>query len=241
MIVIIGRIHSFESFSTVDGPGIRFVIFLHGCQFRCLYCHNPDTWAIDNYKEMTVQEVFNKVIKYKSYFNKNGGVTVTGGEPTLQIDFLIELFKLLKQEGIHTCLDTNGCVDSKNNLKLDELIQYTDLILLDIKHGNKDEHKKLTKHSNTNTVNFAKYLNSIGKPIWIRYVLVPGYTNSVKNLVELNNVIKDLGNIKKLEILPFHKMGEEKWEALKLNYKLTDVRFATEEDVEKAYKILREL
>jgi len=235
---MIGRVHSFETFGTVDGPGIRFVVFLHGCPFKCLYCHNPDTWAIDNYKTMTHQKVFEEIMKYKSYFKNNGGVTISGGEPLLQIEFLIELFKILKQEGIHTCIDTNGYVDSKNNIKLNELIQYTDLFLLDIKHGNKNEHKQLTGCVNTNTIKFAEYLNKNGKPVWIRYVLVPGYTNSVQNLVELNDRIKDLNNIEKVEILPFHKIGEEKWHSLGLKYKLTDVRPATDDDVSKAYQIL---
>lgn len=231
------KIHSFESFGTVDGPGIRFVIFLHGCQFRCLYCHNPDTWACNNYKIMSVNDIFQEVIKYKRYFKENGGVTVSGGEPLLQIEFISELFRLLKQEGIHTCIDTNGSY-SGDKETLDLLLKYTDLILLDIKHTNNQSHIELTGKENTNTLKFLDYLNKANKLMWIRYVLVPGYNDDETSLIQLKNLIDSHSNIQKVEILPFHKMGEYKWKELNLEYKLSNVRPANEDDVVKAKRIL---
>lgn len=229
-----GNIHSFESFSTVDGPGIRFVIFMQGCQFRCLYCHNPDTWHKTNNIKTPI-EMFNTIVKYKNYI-KSGGITISGGEPLQQIDFIIELFELLKKDNINTCIDTNGYY--YNHHKINHLMNITDLVLLDIKHINNAKHIELTSKSNYNTLQFAKFLSKINKPMWIRYVLVPGYTDDENDLIQLNNFLQSLNNIKKIEILPFHNMGITKWEELQLTYQLANVNPPSEDDINKVKKIL---
>ena len=177
---MIGKIHSFYAGGTVDGPGIRFVIFLKGCPLRCLYCHNPDTWTQDNALEYEAEDVVKEALKYKGYFKTGGGVTISGGEPLMQIDFVIEVFKLLKENDVHTALDTSGIYFDKNNpeilKKFDELNKYTDLFLLDIKHIDDNEHIKLTGKSNKNVLDFANYLSDNNKKMWIRHVLVPGIT-----------------------------------------------------------------
>lgn len=233
---MIGRIHSFESLGAVDGPGIRFVIFMQGCHLKCKYCQNRDTWDINGGTEYTVEEIYNKVMRYKNYIIPNGGVTISGGEPLLQTEFLIELFKLLKKEKIHTCIDTSGNVALTDKIK--ELIELTDLFLLDIKCINDNVCKDLTGVSNKNELEFARYLSEKGKEMWIRQVLVPGITDDENDLKELSKFIKSLNNVKKIEILKYHDLGTFKWENLNLEYPLKRYRTANNADVKRAKEIM---
>ena len=239
---MIGKIHSFFAGGTVDGPGIRFVIFLKGCPLRCMYCHNPDTWTQENALEYSVEEVVRDALKYRGYFANGGGVTVTGGEPLLQIDFLIELFKKLKAYNIHTACDTSGVVFDKNNpelmAKFDELLKYTDLFLLDIKHINNEEHIKLTGKPNKNILEFAHYLSDNGKHMWIRHVLVPGITLNDTYLKQTKEFIDSLQNVDKIEVLPYHTMGIVKYENLGIPYRLKGVEAPSKEEVRHAKEIL---
>ena len=237
-----GRIHSFESFGTVDGPGIRFVIFLQGCPLRCQYCHNPDTWGAGG-TEYTVEEVIDRALRYKNYFGDKGGVTVTGGEPLVQIDFVIELFKQLKEKGVHTCVDTSGITfnpDSELSVeKHKKLLEVADLFLLDIKHIDDDACKKLTGQSNKNTLAFAKFLSEQQKPIWIRQVLVPEITDDEETLKATRAFIEGLNTVEKIEVLPYHSMGEVKYQKLGMEYPLKGVESPSKESVVNARKILR--
>ena len=239
---MIGRVHSFESFGTVDGPGIRFVVFLQGCPLRCKYCHNPDTWKAGG-EEYTAEEIVSRALRYKNYFGDTGGVTVTGGEPLVQIDFVIELFKMLKEKGIHTCVDTSGITfnpDSPQSVdKHKELLTVSDLFLLDIKHIDDEACKRLTGHSNRNTLAFAKFLSENGKKIWIRQVLVPNITDDEKSLIRTREFIDTLQTVEKVEVLPYHTMGTVKYEKLGLAYPLEGVEAPTKESVEKAKRILK--
>lgn len=223
----LGLIHSTESFGAADGPGVRFVIFLHGCNMRCSYCHNPDTWASHNSSEKVfAQQLIEKALHFKEYWGSEGGITVSGGEPLLQIDFLIELFKLAKEKGIHTCIDTSGqpfTSDGPWFEKFVNLMDYCDLILLDLKQINNQKHIKLTGKSNKNIIEMFRYLDSINKPIWARYVLVPGLTDEKNDLEDAACFFKSLRNIKRVDILPYHTLGVAKWEQLGLDYKLKDV------------------
>ncbi len=234
----IARIHSMESFGTVDGPGIRFVLFLQGCHLKCKYCHNRDTWDIKGGEEKTLEEIIEKIKNYKNYITiSGGGVTVTGGEPLLQVKFLIELFKELKKENIHTCIDTSGMVNITDDIK--ELLQYTDLVLLDIKHIDDEKCKNLVGVSNKKELEFARYLSDNNIKMWIRQVLVPGYTDDEKDLQKLKEFIGTLKTVEKIQILKYHSMGKYKWEKLGLKYSLEGVRDATAEDEEIAKKILQ--
>lgn len=218
---ILGNIHSIESCGTVDGPGIRFVVFMQGCPMRCKYCHNPDSWSTSVNKLMSISDIFNKYESLKEFCK--GGITVTGGEPLLQIDFVSELFKEAKKRGIHTALDTSGITFTpKNTAKIDKLLAFTDLVLLDIKHINNDEHKKLTGHSNKNILSFAKYLSDKGIPIWLRHVVVPEITFKEEYLKELGSFMKELKNIKALDVLPYHNMALPKYQNLGLEYPLAN-------------------
>jgi len=218
-----GKIHSLESFGTVDGPGIRLVLFLQGCPMRCLYCHNPDTWKLNGDREMSADEV---IAEYKknAVFYKNGGLTVTGGEPLLQIDFLLELFERAKKEGIHTCIDTSGVTYERENAeyieKLDRLLSLTDLVMLDLKQIDSDKHKTLTGHTNENILSFARYIDSKGVATWIRHVVVPGYTDNEDDLFRLGEFIGTLKNAKALDVLPYHTMGVSKYAELGIKYRL---------------------
>ena len=233
---IYGKIHSFESFGTVDGPGIRFVFFMQGCPLRCKYCHNRDTWDSRSGKKYTVNEVFDKIMHYKNYIYPNGGVTVSGGEPLLQPQFLIELFKKLKKEGFHTCLDTSGMFEINDQIK--ELLSLTDLVLLDIKHIDDEKCKNLVGFSNKLELDFARYLSDNNIKMWIRQVLVPGYTDDEHDLKELKKFISNLKTVEKVEILPYHNMGEFKWHDIGACYELKNVKPATDEDVNRAKKLL---
>ena len=230
------KVHSIESFGTVDGPGIRFVLFLQGCHLKCKYCHNRDTWDINGGEYKSLEEIYTKIIKYKNYIHPNGGITVTGGEPLLQTKFLIELFEKLKKENIHTCIDTSGMVTLTNDIKY--LLSLTDLILLDIKHINAEKCKKLVGFNNEKELNFAKYLSDNNINMWIRQVLIPDYTDDENDLLKLKNFIGTLKTVKKIEILPYHDMGKYKWKQLGTNYELENVRAVNDKDISKAKKIL---
>lgn len=241
---VTGLVHSTESFGAVDGPGIRFVIFMQGCQMRCQYCHNPDTWALtnDKAKERTAEDVLNEAIRYRGFWGTEGGITVSGGEATLQIDFLIALFTLAKEKGIHTTLDT--CALTFRNTekyleKYNRLMAVTDLVLLDIKEINPDQHKIVTGHSNKTILACARYLSEIGKPVWIRHVLVPGLTDRDEDLVNLGEFVKTLTNVERFEVLPYHTMGEFKWRELGRPYPLAGVKPPTKERVLNAKQLMQ--
>lgn len=232
-----GYIHSFESFGTKDGPGIRFVFFMQGCPLRCLYCHNPDTWNMHkNSEERTPNEAFEDVQKVKNFI-KSGGVTVSGGEPMLQPDFIIELFKLCKQEGIHTAVDTSGYL---LNDKIKEVLKYTDLVLLDIKHIRPEKYETLTARPLEPTLRFIEYLKKINKPVWLRYVLVPNFTNDEQDMHDWAQYVSQFRNVERVDILPFHQMGIHKWEQIGNDYKLKDVLPPTKEEIEQAERIFKE-
>lgn len=231
------KVHSVESFGTVDGPGIRFVIFLQGCNLQCKYCHNRDTWNINGGSYKSLDEIFNKIKRYKNYIlPSGGGVTVTGGEPLLQVNFLIELFKKLKEEKISTCIDTSGMVSITEDIK--KVLELTDLVLLDIKHIDDKKCKKLVGVSNKKEIEFAKYLSEHNIKMWIRQVLVPGYTDSEEDLIKLREFLKTLKTVEKVQILPYHSMGKYKWEKLGVKYELENVKDATQKDVVRAKQIL---
>ena len=231
-----GRIHSFESLGAVDGPGIRFVVFMQGCSLKCKYCQNRDTWDLHGGTTYSVEELIEKILRYKNYIIPNGGVTISGGEPLLQSKFLIELFTELKKYNIHTCIDTSGSFDLTSDIK--NLIDLTDLFLLDIKCINDEKAKGLTGVSNKKELAFAKYLSSIEKPLWIRQVLVPDITDDEQDLLALKEFISTLKTVEKVEILPYHDLGKFKWEKLGCKYELEGYRTANQEDVKRAKEIL---
>lgn len=231
-----GRIHSFETFGTLDGPGIRFVIFMQGCALRCLYCHNRDTWDLSGGKPYTVEQVVGEVKKYMSYMRfSGGGITLSGGEPLLQPVFAAALFKACRELGIPTALDTSGGAGTED---LDDLLEYTDLILLDIKHIRDDMHRFITGAGSEKSAAFARRVSEKGIPLWIRYVLVPGLTDKEEDLRATSAFIKSLPSVRKVEVLPYHRMGAYKWEQLGESYPLPDAAEPTEEDVERARQIL---
>ena len=233
---VTGRIHSFESLGAVDGPGIRFVVFMQGCHLKCKYCQNRDTWDINSGEQYTVKQVVEKIMRYKNYIvASNGGVTLSGGEQLLQQDFVISLFQELKKQNISTCLDTSGMFTITDKIK--QIVDLTDIFLLDIKSINDETCKWLTGSSNSLELEFAKYINEKNKRIWIRQVLVPGITDKKEDLLELKDFLKTI-NVEKFEFLPYHDLGKYKWEKLGLPYELEDVRVASNKDVERAKKIM---
>ena len=237
-MTIKGNIHSIETCGTVDGPGIRFVIFMQGCPLRCQYCHNPDTWQTDTNKLITVDEIMQKYDGVKE-FVQSGGITVTGGEPLLQIDFVTELFKVAKAHGIHTALDTSGIIfNPENTENINKLLKYTDLVLLDIKHIDDEERKKLTGASNKNILAFAQYLSEKQIPVWIRHVVVKDITLNEKYLKELGKFLATLNNIKALDILPYHNMAIPKYESLGINYPLKNIPPTSKEEAINARNII---
>ena len=234
-----GKIHSFESFGTVDGPGIRFVVFLQGCPLRCKYCHNPDTWGAGG-EEYSAETVVSRALKYRNYFGEQGGVTVTGGEPLVQIDFVTELFTLLKAQGVHTCVDTSGFTfNAATEAKHKKLLEVTDLFLLDIKHIDDEKCKALTGQSNANTLAFAKFLSDNGKAMWIRQVLVPNMTDNEADLRKTRAFIETLQTVERVEVLPYHTLGVSKYEKLGMKYPLEGVQAPSKEKVLFAKRILR--
>lgn len=236
-----GRIHSTESFGSVDGPGVRFIIFMQGCNMRCKYCHNPDTWNINGGEEKTADELIATALRYKSYWGKNGGITISGGEPLLQIDFLLELCKMAKEKDINICVDTAGepfTYEETFFNKFNELCKYVDLFLVDIKHIDASEHIKLTGRNNNNIIEMFKYLSEINKPIWIRHVLVPKITDNDESLYKTKEFIDTLKNVKRVEVLPYHTLGVFKWEELGIKYSLNDINPPNKERILNAQKIL---
>ena len=223
-----GRIHSIETFGAVDGPGLRFVVFFQGCPMRCTYCHNPDTWDVNGGTEMTVDEIYKKFERNKAFYEK-GGVTASGGEPMMQIEFLTELFTRFHNEGVHTCLDTSGIMFTGENEKTDKLLAVTDLVMLDIKRFDREGHKELTGHYNDGILAFAKYLSDRNKKMWVRFVCVPGVTDADDELKEYGKFLSNLKTLEALDVLPYHTMGVKKYEALNIPYRLEGLKPATSE------------
>ena len=241
MSEIKGRIHSVESFGSADGPGVRYIVFLKGCNMRCQYCHNPDTWAKDGGELMTPEEVLKKALRYKTYWKEKGGITVSGGEALLQIDFVTELFRLAKEKGVNTCLDTSGnpfSLEEPFKSKFDELMKYTDLFMLDIKHMDDAAHRKLTGQTNQNILEMAAYLSDHGKAMWIRHVLVPGITTEEDELHRLRSFLDPLKTVERVEVLPYHTLGVFKWKELGIPYQLEGVDPPTKEQIDRAKEIL---
>lgn len=238
---LFGFIHSIETFGSVDGPGIRFLIFLQGCPMRCRFCHNPDSWQTGVGEKMTADELLDRAEHYRSYWGREGGITVSGGEALMQIDFLTELFRKAHERGINTCLDTSAQPFTRQGAwfaKFEELMKYTDTILLDIKHIDDDEHRKLTKHSNRNILDCARYLSDIHKPVWIRHVLIPGITDRDDYLIRLRTFLDTLTNVERVDVLPYHTLGTYKYEKLGLDYPLKGVEPPTPERIENAKRKL---
>lgn len=237
-----GTIHSIETFGTVDGPGIRFVVFFEGCPMRCLYCHNPDTWVPKAGEKKSAEGIIRRMVRNIEFY-RSGGITATGGEPLMQLDFLIELFELAKENGVHTCLDTSGVTfhESPDYLeKIDRLLAVTDLVMLDLKHMDDAKHKELTGHTNKNILAFAKYLESKGVPLRVRHVIVPGYTDNEEELAALGRFLKDFKNLEKVEALPYHTLGKAKYENLGIPYPLGDTPALTSKDAKAALAIIKQ-
>ena len=238
---MIGRVHSFESFALVDGPGVRFCVFLQGCNMRCQYCHNPETWNKEVGEEWTPEDLFKKVYRYKNYWGKDGGITVSGGESLLQLEFVTEFFEIAKEKGVHTAIDTSGnpfSMEPEYLEKFDKLMEVTDLFILDLKEMDDEKHKKLTGCTNQNIIALARYLSDHGKDMWIRHVLVPGLTDDEEGLVALRDFIAELKTVTRVEILPYHTLGLFKWEKLGINYPLDGVATPTDVEVKRAESIL---
>lgn len=236
-----GYIHQLESFGSVDGPGVRFIIFFAGCPLRCKYCHNPDTWDMMKGKQYTADELLDEAITCREYWGTKGGITVSGGEPLAQIDFLLELFTKAKDRGINTCIDTAGGPFTREGEwfeKFKQLMNVTDVLLMDIKHINEEEHIKLTGHTGKNIIEMFRYLDEINKPVWIRHVLVPGITDNDGYLIQTRDFIRTLGNVQRVEVLPYHGLGAMKYKDLGIDYVLKDTNSPTAERVQNARKIL---
>lgn len=236
-----GLIHSVETFGAADGPGIRYIIFLQGCKMRCRYCHNPDTWRMDSDDMRSADALLDHAERYRAYWGSDGGITVSGGEPLLQLDFLLELFKKAKLRGINTCIDTAGQPFSRGEpffSRFQELMQYTDLLLFDIKHIDPVEHKALTAQPNDNILDCLRYLSEIKKPVWIRHVIVEGITDNDEYLRQTREFIDSLDNVERVEALSYHGMGVYKWEKLGIKYTLGDIKPPTETRLDTVRKIL---
>ena len=255
-----GYIHSIQTFGTVDGPGVRFVVFFQGCPMRCQYCHNPDTWNMADGKEKSADEIL-EMFERNRVFYRTGGITATGGEPMMQMDFLLELFTKAKEKGVHTCLDTSGIffqedwlrvkqeasniTDALCCMELDEafrkfekLMEVTDLVMLDVKHIETESHKTLTGHGNEKVLAFARYLDEIKKPVWIRHVVVPGITYEEAQLTQFGEFLKTLSNVEKLEVLPYHTLGENKYEKLDMEYPLKGVPQLSKDEAVQAENLI---
>lgn len=233
-----GYIHSTESFGTVDGPGVRFVVFFQGCPIRCRYCHNPDTWDFKKGTETTADELIKEYDSYKEFL-KSGGITATGGEPLAQSEFLTELFSLAKSKNIHTCLDTSGAVyNPDNHGKIDDVLEYTDLVMLDIKHIDSDKHKWLTGMGNENIIAFAEHIRDLKIPVWIRHVVVPDATDSQDELFRLGEFLSRLDNLKALDVLPYHDMAKAKYKNMGIEYPLPDTPPMSKEGAVRARDII---
>lgn len=236
-----GYIHSIETFGSVDGPGVRFVVFVSGCPFRCAFCHNPDTWDMSKGSKKTPSSLLEQALRYRPYWKTDGGITVSGGEPLMQLDFLIDFFTLAKKEGVNTCIDTAGgpfTFESEWFEKFKKLMSVTDLLLVDIKHIEEEGHKNLTQQSGINVKEMLKYLSNTEKPVWIRHVLVPGITDKDELLLKTRDFIRTLKNIKRVEVLPYHTLGITKYKQLGIDYKLKDVPSPNAERIANAKKLL---
>ncbi len=238
---MLGNVHSLETFGLVDGPGVRFVVFLQGCRMRCRYCHNPETWAMGGGRPWTARALFDRAYRYHNYWGKNGGITVSGGEPLLQIDFLIAFFTLAKEKGVHTTLDTAGnpfTFEEPFFGKFRRLMEVTDLVMLDIKDTSPEGHRALTKWENQNILDMARCLSDMGKAMWIRRVLVPGLTDDPAELTRLRAFLDTLDTVERVEVLPYHTLGLPKWQELGIPYPLKGVRTPTEAEVAQAEELL---
>lgn len=237
-----GYVHSLESFGSVDGPGVRYLIFLSGCAMRCQFCHNPDTWDRKVGTPYTTDELLKKALRFKEYWGKDGGITVSGGEPLLQIDFLTELFRKAKEHGVHTTIDTSGNPFTRKEpffSKFQELMKYTDLLLLDIKQIDDEKHRVLTGQTNQNILDLARYLSEIEKPVWIRHVLVPERSDFDEDLQKLHEFIRTLHNVERVEVLPYHTLGSYKWKELGYEYPLEGIDAPGPERIKNANRILQ--
>ena len=238
----VGLVHSLESFGSVDGPGVRFVVFLQGCALRCKYCHNPETWSAEGGTEWSPEKLFQHVWRYRNYWGKKGGITVSGGEPLLQMDFVSEVFRLARAKKVQTALDTSAQPFAPDNAewmaRFDRLLENTDLVILDLKEIDDEKHKKLTGHSNKNILAMAQYVAARGVDLWVRHVLVPGLTDDADGLRQLDAFIKTLPTVRRVEILPYHTLGLFKWQNLGIPYPLDGVRVPTAEEVETAEQLL---
>ena len=237
-----GYIHSLESFGSVDGPGVRYVIFLSGCAMRCQFCHNPDTWNMQAGTPYTADELLEKALRYRSYWGSKGGITVSGGEPLLQIDFLLELFTKAKEKGVHTTLDTCGNPFTREEpffSKFEKLMEVTDLVMIDIKHMDEEQHVLLTGQKNDNILDMAKYLSDTGKSMWIRHVLVPERSDRDDYLWKLHDFIEKLDHVERMEVLPYHTLGVYKWKELGIPYGLEGIEPPTQERIQNANEILK--
>lgn len=239
---ITGYVHSVETFGLVDGPGVRYVLFLQGCAMRCQYCHNPETWAFTQDKAQTPQQAFSAAYRYHNYWKKNGGLTISGGEPLLQLDFVGEVFRLARAKGVHTALDTSGQPFAPGNgdwmARFDALLENTSLVILDLKEIDEERHKALTGHSNGNILAMARYVAEKGVPLWVRHVLVPGLTDDPAGLQQLDAFIRELPTVRRVEVLPYHTLGLFKWKNLGIPYPLESVRTPTAEEVQQAEELL---
>jgi len=233
---MLGKIHSFETMGALDGPGIRFIVFMQGCPLRCIYCHNPDTWNITLGEEMDSDEIVRRAKRFSSYFRLKGGVTLSGGEPLQQAEFCKDIFMKLKENKIHTALDTSGCIFNEN---VRQLLEYTDLVILDIKHADPTKFKEITGQEIQNTLSFFEYVAKINVPLWIRQVIVPGLNDSYEDMVELSKLIRGIKAIERVELLPYHVMGVKKWSELGIEYKLTSVEEPTLEKMDFLKEVLR--
>lgn len=239
--LIKGNVHSLESFGLVDGPGVRYVVFLQGCALRCKYCHNPETWAAGSGSQWTAKQLFDKVYRFRNYWRDNGGITVSGGEPLLQIEFLTEFFTLAKSKNIHTAIDTAGqpfCKDEHWLKGFSKLMELTDLVILDIKDWSSDKHKLLTGMGNDNIKEMAVWLSEHEKDMWIRHVLVPNLTDDEEDLKNIGEFIRTLKSVKRVEILPYHVFGIPKWEKLGIKYQLADAEVPTEDQIKRAEELI---
>lgn len=233
-----GRIHSYETFGAVDGPGVRFMVFLKGCPFRCAYCHNPDTWAVPGGEQATAEEVLGRALRYREYWGAQGGITVSGGEPMLQAEFVAELFRLCRKEGVNTCIDTCAGNFRRDDKAIVKLLDETDTVLLDIKHMDETRHEELTGAKLAPVLDCARYLCEKGKRTWIRHVLVPGWTDDEREWLALKDFIAPMDNIERVDVLPYHTMGVDKWRRLGLKYRLEGTEPPDEETVARARAIL---
>ena len=238
----VGYVHSVETFGLVDGPGVRYVLFLQGCAMRCQYCHNPETWAFTRDRAQTPQQAFAAAYRYHNYWKNNGGLTISGGEPLLQLDFVSEVFRLARAKGVHTALDTSGQPfapeDAAWMARFDELLAHTSLVILDQKEIDGARHQALTGHGNANILAMARYVAEKGVPLWVRHVLVPGLTDDPAGLRQLDAFIRTLPTVRRVEVLPYHTLGLFKWKNLGIPYPLDGVRTPTGEEVQRAEELL---